>query len=46
MDEREEMREAFDKFMKAKGPDRKFMGGDQPNLGISFKYKIYFIFKI
>ncbi|KAF7633399.1 Glutaredoxin domain-containing protein [Meloidogyne graminicola] len=32
VDEREEMREAFDKFMKAKGPDRKFMGGDQPNL--------------
>ncbi|KAL7069999.1 hypothetical protein ACQ4LE_011175 [Meloidogyne hapla] len=32
VDEREEMRKAFDKFMKAKGPERKFMGGEQPNL--------------
>ena len=34
VDEREEMRKAFDNFMKAKGPEMKFMGGEQPNLGI------------
>jgi hypothetical protein len=36
VDEREEMRKAFNKFMKAKGSERKFMGGGQPNLGLIF----------
>lgn len=39
MDEREAMRQAFDHFLKAKGPDRTFMGGNQPNLGfLNFKF--------
>lgn len=31
-DERLAMREAFRNFLRAKGPDRRFLGGDQPNL--------------
>ncbi|KAI6191818.1 Microsomal prostaglandin E synthase 2 [Aphelenchoides bicaudatus] len=32
VDEREAMLGAFKEFLKAKGPDRKFLGGDNPNL--------------
>ena len=32
-DERQAMLDAFNSFLKAKGDDRRFMGGDEPNLG-------------
>jgi microsomal prostaglandin-E synthase 2 len=32
VDEREAMLNAFNEFLEAKGPNRKFLGGNEPNL--------------